>query len=217
MIITGRQIRGARGLLGWSMEDLVAKSGVNRITIRQIEGDEVQPQEKTLTRIFSIFDKFGIEFLDEEGVKIRKQEARFYSGKAGYRQFLDHVYETLKDGGYIRQFNFGDLRYLPYEESFVGEHLERMTAIDGLDAKVLEMEGETKVPVPYCDYRYLDKKLKDMAPWYLYDNYLVLSLYESGGKREFITIHSKLLAERYLKEFDIFWNMADMPRKKKGK
>jgi hypothetical protein len=79
------------------------------------------------------------------------------------------------------------------------------------------MEGETKVPVPYCDYRYLDKKLKDMAPWYLYDNYLVLSLYESGGKREFITIHSKLLAERYLKEFDIFWNMADMPRKKKGK
>jgi len=217
MIITGRQIRGARGLLGWSMEDLVAKTGVNRITIRQIEGDEVQPQEKTLTRIYGVFDKFGIEFLPEEGVKVRKQDVRFYSGKTGYRQFLDHVYETLKDGGIIRQFNFGDLRYLPYEETFVSEHIQRMAEIKGLDAKVLETGGETKNPVTYCSYRYLDKKFKDMAPWYLYGDYLVLSLFETGGKREFVTIHSKLLAERYLKEFHIFWNLADAPRKKKDK
>jgi len=214
MIITGRQIRGARGLLGWSMEDLTAKTDVNRITIRQIESDQVQPQEKTLTKIFSVFDKHGIEFLEDEGVKIRKQQARTYVGKAGYRQFLDHVYETLKDGGRIRQFNFGDLRYLPYDEGFVGEHLERMAAIKGLDAKVLEMEGETKVPVSYCEYRYLDKPFRGMAPWYLYGDYLVVSLNETGSKREFMTIHSKLLAERYVKEFDIFWNMA---KKKKAK
>ena len=202
MIITGRQIRGARGLLGWTIEELVAKSGVNRITIRQIEADEVQPQEKTLSRIFAMFDRHGIEFLPEEGVKIRKQESRTYSGKAGYRQFLDHVYETLQDGGRIRQFNFGDLRYLPYEEGFVAEHLKRMSLIDGLDAKVLEVGGETEFPVSYCDYRYLD---------------LTLSLFETGSKREFITIHSKLLAERYIKEFDIFWDWAELPRKKKGR
>ena len=217
MIISGRQIRGARGLLGWSMEDLASKTDINRITIRQIEGDEVQPQEKTLTKIFAIFDKHGIEFLPDEGLKIRKQEARFYSGKTGYRQFLDHVYETLRDGGAIRQFNFGDLRYLPYEESFVTEHIQRMSEVKSLDAKVLETGGETKNPVTYCSYRYLDKKFKEMAPWYLYGDYLVLSLFETGGKREFVTIHSKLLAERYLKEFDIFWDMAEAPRKKKGK
>lgn len=217
MIITGRQIRGARGLLGWTIEDLVAKSGVNRITIRQIEAEEVQPQEKTLSRIFAMFDKHGIEFLPEEGVKIRKQESRTYSGKAGYRQFLDHVYETLQDGGIIRQFNFGDLRYLPYEEGFVGEHLKRMAQIDDLDAKVLEMGGETEIPVSYCEYRYLDKKFENMSPWYLYGDYLTHSLFETGAKREFITIHSKLLAERYIKEFDIFWDMAELPRKKKGR
>lgn len=217
MIITGRQIRGARGLLGWTIEELVAKSGVNRITIRQIEADEVQPQEKTLSRIFAMFDRHGIEFLPEEGVKIRKQESRTYSGKAGYRQFLDHVYETLQDGGRIRQFNFGDLRYLPYEEGFVAEHLKRMSLIDGLDAKVLEVGGETEIPVGYCEYRYLDKKFMDMAPWYLYGDYLTLSLFETGSKREFITVHSKLLAERYIKEFDIFWDMAELPRKKKGR
>jgi transcriptional regulator with XRE-family HTH domain len=217
MIITGRQISGARGLMGWSIEDLVSKTGVNRITIRQIESDEVQPQEKTLAKIFSTFDKHGIEFLPDEGVRVRKQETRTYSGKAGYRQFLDHVYETLRGGGRIRQFNFGDLRYLPYEENFVGEHLKRMSAIDNLDAKVLEPEGETQIPVSYCTYRFMEKKFEDMAPWYLYGDYVAFSLFEGGNKKEFVTIHSKMLAERYIKEFDIFWDLAEPPRKKKGK
>jgi len=215
MIISGRQIRGARGLLGWSMEDLTDQSGVNRISIRQIENDEVQPQEKTLTRIYGVFDKFGIEFLPDDGVKMRKQEARFYSGKAGYRQILDHIYETVKDGGVIRQFNFGDLRYAPHEESFVSEHIGRLSLIKGLDAKVLESPGETENPVSYCSYRYLDKKFKSMAPWYLYGDYLVHSLAEQNGKRELVTIHSRLLAERYLREFDIFWTMAGTNKKAK--
>jgi transcriptional regulator with XRE-family HTH domain len=217
MIITGRQLRGARGLLGWSIEDLVDQTGVNRITIRQIEADEVEPQEKTLTKILSVLDKHGIEFLPEEGVKVRKQEARTYSGKAGFRQLLDHIYDTLKNGGRIRQFNFGDLRYLSYSEGFVEEHLGRMAAIKGLDAKVLEMPGDTQEPVEYCEYRDLDKAYKDMTPWYLYGDFLVYSLNESGNRREFITIDSKLLAEHYVKEFDIFWNLAGSPRKKKGK
>ena len=217
MIITGRQIRGARGLLGWSMEELAEKTDTTRITIRQVEDDTVQPQERTLNKIFGIFDKHGVEFLPEEGVKIRKQEARYYSGKAGYRQLLDHVFETMKDGGVIRQFNFEDLRYLPAEEVFVAEHLKRMSSIKGLDAKVLEPANGDSEQVDYCSYRIMDKKFKDMAPWYLYGDYLVQSLFETGGKREFVTIHSKLLAERYLKEFDIFWNLAESPRKKKDK
>ncbi len=218
MAITGRQIRGARGLLGWSMEELAEKAGLTRITIRQIEGETVQPQEKTLNKLFSLFDMQGIEFLPEEGIKIRKQETRHYEGKAGHRQLLDHIYETVKDGGVIRQFNYGDKRYLPYEGAVVAEHISRMAEIDGLDAKVLEPGGEAGNKVNYCDYRVLDKKFTGMAPWYLYGDYLVLSLHEGDGKREFVTVHSKLLAQRYLREFDIFWNLsAPLKRKKKDK
>ncbi len=83
--------------------------------------------------------------------------------------------------------------------------------------KFYEVGGETEIPVGYCEYRYLDKKFMDMAPWYLYGYYLTLSLFETGSKLEFITIHSKLLAERYIKEFDIFWEWAELPRKKKGR
>lgn len=208
MIITGRQMRGARGLLGWSMEELAEKTDLTRLTIRQIEEDLVQPHEKTLTKILAVFDRQGVEFLTDEGLCIRRQETRNYYGKTGYRQLLDHIYGTMSKGGTIRQFNFSDLRYAPQEESFVNEHLERMASIQGLDARVLEPSGSTEKALSYCSYRVLDRKYRSMAPWYLYGDYLVHSLFEAGGRREFITIYSKLLADRYRKEFEIFWGLS---------
>ncbi len=214
MTITGRQIRGARGLLGWSSKDLARKAKLTAATVRHIEADEVQPQEKSLVALLALFDKHGVEFQEDEGIRIRKQQARNYSGKAGYRQLLDHIYETLQAGGRIRQFNFGDLRYLPYADDFVGEHLSRMAAIENLDARILAVKGENNLPVGYCDYRILDDAYRDMAHWYLYDDYLLFSLFETGNKREFVTIHSKLLAERYAKEFDLFWNKSASVKKR---
>ena len=90
-----------------------------------------------------------------------------------------------------------------------------METIEGLDAKVLVQQGELGTPVSYCSYKALDDEFKDMAPWYLYGDTLILPLTE-GGKRECVTIHSKQVAERYVREFDAFWNM-DANRQKKAR
>lgn len=216
MIVSGRQIRGARGLLGWSMEELAEKTGVTRITIRQIEAETTQPQERTLSSILTAFDKEGIEFQDNEGVCIRKHQMRTYSGKAGYRQLLDHIYETIKNGGRIRQFNFGDARYVSIADDYAATHIQRMEDIEGLDARVLVQEGEIGDPVSYCSYRILDASFADMAPWYLYGDTLVLPLTDGGNKRECVTIQSKQVAERYVREFELFWNIGNK-RPNKGR
>ena len=213
MLISGRQIRGARGLLGWSMEDLAEKAGISRITIRQIEAEDVNPQERTLTSLLTAFDKEGIEFQDNEGVCIRKHQMRTYSGKAGYRQLLDHIYETVKEGGRIRQFNFGDERYVRIADDAAAEHIQRMDDIEDLDAKVLVQDGEIGNPISYCSYRTLDAAYADMAPWYLYGDILILPLTE-GGRRECVTIQSKQVAERYVREFDLFWNKGNSGEKR---
>jgi transcriptional regulator with XRE-family HTH domain len=214
MTISGRQIRAARALLDLSREDLAGRCGVTMITIRNIEAETVEPQGKTLANISTFFDKEGVEFQDDEGVCMRKHQLRTFSGKVGYRQLLDHIYETVKKGGRIRQFNFGDARFMPIAEDLAAEHIKRMEGIQGLDARVLVLEGEIGSPVSYCSYRTLDETYKDIAPWYLYGDFLILPLYDGGQKRECITIHSKPVAERYMLEFDALWQLSEKGAKK---
>jgi transcriptional regulator with XRE-family HTH domain len=217
-MITGRQIRAARGLLEWNAEDLARKSGLTRVTVSKIESDLVQPQEKSLASIIAVFERHGVEFLEDEGVKIRKQHIRIYSGKAGYRQFLDHIFETLKaSGGRIRQFNLSDANNLSFADDYGQAHLQRMAKIHDLDARVLTPHGDATFPASYCDYRWLSKADKGLAPYYIYDDYLAMPMYESAHKRELLVIHSKLLAERYVEQFDMFWAKSSAPKKSRGK
>ena len=96
-------------------------------------------------------------------------------------------------------------------------HLSRMASIDDLDAKVLTTEGDTEFPASYCTYRWIHKNDADLAPFYLYGDNVVLPMYDSSHKREWVSINSKLLAERYASQFDKFWAKASAPKKAKGK
>jgi DNA-binding XRE family transcriptional regulator len=217
MVVSGRQIRAARALLDLSRDELAQKCGVTSITIRNIEAETVEPQGKTLANILTVFDKEGVEFQDDDGVRMCKQKLKSYSGKAGYRQLLDHIYETLKNGGRIRQFNFGDARYLPLYDDYGDVHLKRMEELKSLDARVLVPDSELGSPLSYCSYRTLDETYRDMAPYYVYGDNLILPVNDTGGKREFVSIHSKQVTERYIREFDVFWELCQMAGKKRRK
>lgn len=66
------QIRGARGLLGWSMLDLAKAAALSVATIRRLE---TQPPGRTETATGAIkraFEGAGIQFLDDgEGMGVR--------------------------------------------------------------------------------------------------------------------------------------------------
>jgi transcriptional regulator with XRE-family HTH domain len=214
-MITGRQIRAARGLLDWDASVLADKAGLTRATVGRIEADLVQPQEKTLASIIHVFDLHGVEFLEDEGLRIRKNQVRIFNGKAGYKQFLDHVYDTMKNGGRIRQFNSSDNKTLSYAEDYAKAHVERMENIPNLDARVLTIEGDSNFPANYCTYRWLDKTNKILIPYYVYNDFLAQATFKSDHNIEVISIHSKLLSERYSEQFDLFWDTALIPGNKK--
>ena len=214
-MITARQIRAARALLEWSGTDLAKKSGLTQMTISNIESDKVQPSEDSLQSIQAAFDMHGIEFLEGDGVRVRQQEVRIFSGKVGYRQFLDHVYATLKSGGRIRQFFVNERSGPSFTDEYGKAHIVRMADIKNLDAKVLCTEGDTELPAPYCSYRWISKADTDLAPFYLYGDNVVLPMHESANKMEWISINSKLMAERYAKQFDKSWANASVPKKTK--
>jgi len=64
-MITGSQIRGARGILKLSLKDLALKSGVSLPTIQRLEQADGIPVTKiqTLSAIKSALEAGGIEFI----------------------------------------------------------------------------------------------------------------------------------------------------------
>jgi DNA-binding XRE family transcriptional regulator len=74
-MLTGKQMRAARGLLGWSADDLAKASKLSRGTIENAEKIEGMPnmQSKNLLAVKTALEKAGIIFID----------AGDYDGRAG--------------------------------------------------------------------------------------------------------------------------------------
>jgi len=70
--ITGIKLQTARRLLGWSLQELATRSGVNWLTIKKYEsaGDYLPPASVgALDRLVSALESAGVQF-DVEGVHL---------------------------------------------------------------------------------------------------------------------------------------------------
>jgi transcriptional regulator with XRE-family HTH domain len=75
-VIVPAQVRGARGLLSWSQDQLAEASGIPKRTIARMELAEGAPQRRTLAAIRAALESAGVEFIEENGsgpgVRLRK-------------------------------------------------------------------------------------------------------------------------------------------------
>ena len=77
-MVSVRQIKAGRALLGWSQADLASASGVSEPTIARLESVDGQlgGREATVQNICAALEKGGIRFIDENGggpgVRLRK-------------------------------------------------------------------------------------------------------------------------------------------------
>ena len=79
-MFTPAQCRAARGLIGWSQQELARQAQVGIVTVHQLEAGLSQPRRATLEVIQRAFESAGIEFIDENGggpgVRLRKRTMR---------------------------------------------------------------------------------------------------------------------------------------------
>ena len=75
-MINAAQCRAARGLIGWSQQELAKNAGVGTVAVHQLESGTSQPRRATLDVVRRAFEKAGVEFIDENGggagVRLRK-------------------------------------------------------------------------------------------------------------------------------------------------
>jgi transcriptional regulator with XRE-family HTH domain len=77
-MITSRQVRAARALLGWTQETLADKAVVALTALKRLESDPLKVREETRHRVRGALQGAGIVFVsrdDEEGVIRRRNRA----------------------------------------------------------------------------------------------------------------------------------------------
>lgn len=65
MAISPQACRAARALLGWSMRDLAANSGVSLGAVNRLEGGAAKARRGTAKRIIDAFLTQGVRIVDE--------------------------------------------------------------------------------------------------------------------------------------------------------
>lgn len=83
-MLTPAQLRAARALVGWTRDDLAAKSGVAAVTVKGFELLGADSKISTLNKMRRALEAAGIEFIDEggrsddggPGVRFRSRENR---------------------------------------------------------------------------------------------------------------------------------------------
>ncbi len=78
-MITARQIRAARALLGWSQQQLADKAIVSLNALARLENGSVDSRVSTLQAVEKALMKAGVEFLSAgekgEGVRLKSPKA----------------------------------------------------------------------------------------------------------------------------------------------
>lgn len=93
-MITKELCRAARGLLGWTQQDLADASGLSKTSINNFEKGHSNIKLESLEAIRASFEKAGVEFLADKGVQIRSEYAKIFKGSTAYEELLT---ELIKD------------------------------------------------------------------------------------------------------------------------
>lgn len=214
MSITTAQIRGARGILNWSQSDLSERTGISATSIGSIENGQSTPRDSTLKNIRKSLEDAGIEFIGTDGIRLRTGDVRVLSGREGYLEFFNDVYETLSKnpGSVVRVSNVDERKFVEWHGEQGNEHLKQMDVLKekNITSKILIREGDDFFPASdYAEYRWIPSSQFSLVPFYVYDDKLAILLFDI--EPTIILLNYPAVAKAYQIQFDALWEQAIKP------
>lgn len=216
-MISGRQIRAARALIGWDAGTLAEQTGLTREAISRIETDLVKPQKQSLLKILRAFTSHGVEFLENSGVRLKPNYVEILEDREGFSRFYDFVYGHLEQfGGSICISGVDEKLYARYRlnnEAHRARMAEFVKSHPDVSLRILIEEGDMNfLASAYAQYKWQPKKLFTKASFYVFGPYLALISFAHETPPLIILINSPAFAEAYRQMFEVSWmNAIDPP------
>ena len=214
-MLTPRQIRAARGLLGWEATELGKLTHLSRETIANIESGRTQAREGSLERIAKAFQEGGVEFLPNEGVRIKPEGLEIYEGAERFNQFYDFLYEHVKTHGGDICLNITDEPLIGKYRTNSATHYIRMQDLKDRNIiksfRILANKSNFATQYNYNTYKWQPETSISPTAFYTFGDCLALISFTHDPAPYVVVLQSPPLAASYRQAFDIAWGAAKEP------
>lgn len=209
-MISIEQIKAARGLLDWTQDELAQASSVSLPTIKNIEQRLSIPRVNTMQAIQAAFEKSGVEFLDNTGLRFssNRVDVRILEGRDNSLLLWQDIADSLKPGG-ERLIMGMEARMFESVSDPRAVDILRKTEEKQITGRVLLAEGNRRFIDPTVEYRWISGADTTQLPYYIYDDKVAILLWEP--LQRVIRIENKALADAYRKHFHALWAKAIIP------
>ncbi|PZQ45741.1 MAG: XRE family transcriptional regulator [Micavibrio aeruginosavorus] len=203
------QSRAARGLLGWTQQDLAEASGVHKNLILKFERGGADILATSLEVINQAFERAEIEFPDSVSVRKKTDHVELLKGEDALKRLWQDILNTLKsDGGEVLITNVDEKRTENIEKKALHDHLNALKE-NNITERLLSCVDDTYFLMPQECYRWISKELFTFGTsTYVYKDKVAMQLWQSSM---IILVHSR---EAYMAEkarFEDLWSRAMLP------
>ncbi|MDR3448819.1 MAG: helix-turn-helix transcriptional regulator [Alphaproteobacteria bacterium] len=215
-MITGRQIRAARGLLDLSQDELAKAANLTKQGISKIEDGSVQPRESTLADIVRVFSERGIEFTENQGVRLKPHSIETLEGRTGFTKFYGLMREHVAThGGDICVSGVDEKLFAKYRDD-PEQHRTKMAELlkrqPTLKMRILVAEGDYNFTASsYADYRWQPRDSFSPTAFYVFGDCLALISFTHDPAPLVVLIKSAAFAESYRHAFNLAWASSHEP------
>ncbi|MBR0981262.1 helix-turn-helix transcriptional regulator [Bradyrhizobium diazoefficiens] len=215
--MTARQISAAMALAGMNQDELASAAGIARPSLNRIVNEEAVARDETLGKLRQALEARNVEFLSNEGVRLKSSDVEIYEGAERFETFTNFVYEQIRTyGGHICLSVTDERLFSKYRTNTI-EHYRRMQELFDRGViksfRILANKSNFSTEYTYNTYRWQPEGTMAPTAFYTFSDYLALISFEHTNPPYVLLVRSAPLAETYHRAFDVAWNAGKEPPK----
>lgn len=206
-MISSKQIKAARALLGWTQTELAEASGLHLNAINKIENDMGEARQSSLGSIKMACEYAGIRFRGQRGVELKEDvfETIRVEGKDFLSRFIDDVLVCFKNSqDELLCCTPDEKLFNTLDPSQSARYYDRMKKI-GFKERILTRQGYNHFAHNAENYRWLAPSALGKIAYTVYADRVVFTNWDL---RETLIIRNKPLAETFRSQFEFLWSQA---------
>lgn len=200
-MVTIAQCRAARGLLGWTQQELADAAGMSKTAINNFEKGHSDMKAESLRAIRTAFEARDIEFIAAAGVRIREDRTEVLSGHGAFGLLLDDIAQTLRGGGSAAIIAPPQNGW-PEQEKHLERHLADLP-IEKIKILCAPEDAALWQKIGRC--RRIDTRQESAMPSFCYGHKVAIVLWKF---KSIVVIGAPVAAEAEKERFEFLWNTA---------